>query len=35
MGCIFGFWSVAAGELHRKRALTIFEQLSKVAFVDG
>jgi hypothetical protein len=35
MGCISGSCSVAAGELHRKRALTMCEQISKVASVDG
>jgi hypothetical protein len=35
MGCGSGSWSIADGQLHQKGALTIFQQVSKVASVDG
>jgi hypothetical protein len=35
MGYVSGFHCKARGRLHQKGALTIFEQLSKVARVDG
>jgi hypothetical protein len=35
MACVSGNGSIAADGLHRKRALTIVEQISKVAPVDG
>ena len=35
MGCVSGFCSIADGQLHQKGALTIFQQISKVASVDG
>ena len=35
MACVSGIGSIAGERLHRKRALTILEQISKVAPVDG
>ena len=35
MGCVSDSCCIAGGRLHRKGALTIFKQISRVASVDG
>ncbi len=35
MGCVSESWLIEERQLHQERALTIFEQISKVAPVDG